>query len=169
MNNRTPMDQAVTRLAILEACLPALLSAPAWARKTGMGAHPKAESPQESASPNTIPMSLIVSVEAKNGKDILAVSREDVIVFHEHDRLRVTDWVPLQGDQAGLQLLVLIDEGTTMSIGPPTTLISVGTCATEQSRSFRTSRWTTPKLQRRCGCRWVLSVRRPVLTSPRQT
>lgn len=62
-----------------------------------------------------------------------------MIVFHEHDRLRVTDWVPLQADQIGLQLLVLIDERATMSIGlqfddlrqfmsaqPPTTLISVG-------------------------------------------
>ena len=117
MDSRIATNQTVVRPAILGACLLALLWEPTLAQKTDVGSRPKAESSQAGASLNTIPVNLIVSVEAKSGKDVPAVGREDVVVFHEHDRLQVTDWVPLQSDQAGLQLLVLIDEGTTTNIG----------------------------------------------------
>ncbi|HXP82686.1 MAG TPA: hypothetical protein VN976_22490 [Verrucomicrobiae bacterium] len=88
----------------------------------------------------TVPVSMVVSVEARHGKDIPVVNnKEDVRVFEGRDRLRVKDWIPLQGSQADLELLVLIDEaaGQTvasqfddvrrfMSAQPPTTAIAVG-------------------------------------------
>jgi hypothetical protein len=88
----------------------------------------------------TVPVSMVVSVEARHGKEIPAVNnKEDVRVLEGHDRLRVTDWIPLQGSQADLELLVLIDEATGqtvasqfddvrrfMSAQPPTTAIAVG-------------------------------------------
>ena len=55
------------------------------------------------------------------------------------DRDQVTGWVPLQGDQAGLELFVLIDQATDMSVTsqfddlrrflnsqPPTTAVAIG-------------------------------------------
>jgi hypothetical protein len=88
----------------------------------------------------TVPVSVVVSVEARHGKVIPVVNnKEDVRVLEGHDRLRVTDWIPLQGSQADLELLVLIDEATGqtvasqfddlrrfMSAQPPTTSIAVG-------------------------------------------
>jgi hypothetical protein len=46
-----------------------------------------------------------------------AVNREDVVVSQGNNRLKVTDWVPLQGDKAELQLFILIDDATDPNIG----------------------------------------------------
>ena len=129
----------VGRPMILSLCLFAMLPVTAIAQESGIGHRSTQESSPQSASPGTVPVSMIVSVEAKQGKEVPTVSREDVVVFQAHDRVRVTDWVPFQGDQAGLQLFLLIDEGTTATIGlqfddlrhfidnqPPTTAIAVG-------------------------------------------
>jgi hypothetical protein len=88
----------------------------------------------------TASVSTVVSVEARHGKDIPAVNnKEDVRAFEGHDRLRVTDWIPLQGNRAEFELLILIDEATSQSVAsqfddlrkfmnaqPPTTAIAVG-------------------------------------------
>ncbi len=95
-------------------------------------------SAQQSASV-TVPVSTVVSVEARHGKDIPVVNREDVRVFEGRNRLQVTDWIPLQGDQSSLELFVLIDDasntnlasqfedmGHFMNAQPPATAIAVG-------------------------------------------
>jgi hypothetical protein len=95
-------------------------------------------SAQQSAS-ETVPVSTLVSVEARHGKDIPVVNREDVRVFEGHNRLKVTDWIPLQGDQSSLELFVLIDDASNtnlasqfddmrhfMNAQPPATVIAVG-------------------------------------------
>ena len=88
----------------------------------------------------TVPVSTVVSVEAKHGKDIPAVEhKEDVRVLEGRDRLQVTDWIPLQGSEADLELLILIDEETGQTVAlqfddlrrfmnaqPPTTAIAIG-------------------------------------------
>src|SRR6266478_2601917 len=56
-------------------------------------------SAQQSASA-TVPVSTVVSVEARRGKDVPALNREDVRVFEGRNRLQVTDWIALQGDQS---------------------------------------------------------------------
>jgi hypothetical protein len=95
-------------------------------------------SAQQSAS-GTVPVSTVVSVEARHGKNIPVVNREDVRVFEGHNRLQVTDWIPLQGNQSSLELFVLIDDSSNtnlasqfedmrhfMNAQPPTTAIAVG-------------------------------------------
>jgi hypothetical protein len=72
--------------------------------------------PVEGASP-AIPVSMIVSVEAKHGKEIPQVNREDVIVFQEHNRVPVKDWVPLEESAGGLEIFLLIDDSTDTSLG----------------------------------------------------
>ncbi len=95
-------------------------------------------SAQQSTS-GTVPVSTVVSVEARHGKDIPVVNREDVRVFDGRNRLQVTEWIPLQRDQSSLELFVLIDDASNtnlasqfedmrhfMNARPPTTAIAVG-------------------------------------------
>jgi hypothetical protein len=66
---------------------------------------------------NGIPAHLLVTVEPHHGHDVPAVAREDVLVFEGHDRDTVTDWVPAQGDRAALELIILIDDAASTSLG----------------------------------------------------
>ncbi len=87
----------------------------------------------------TVSVSAVVSVEARHGKDIPVLNREDVRVFEGRNRLQVTEWIPLQGDRSSLELFVLIDDASStnlaiqfedmrhfMNAQPPTTAIAVG-------------------------------------------
>jgi hypothetical protein len=94
----------------------------------------------QQTSSETVPVKMIVSVEAKRGKEVPTVDhKEDIRAFEGKERLHVTDWVPLQGSRANLELLVLIDEAAALSVAgqfddvrrfinaqPPTTAIAVG-------------------------------------------
>ena len=84
---------------------------------TGIAGAAVSWSSQQGASSSTVPVTLIVSVEARRGKDIPVIHREDVRVFQGRERLQVTDWVPLQGDQSELELFALIDEAIDTSVG----------------------------------------------------
>jgi hypothetical protein len=92
-----------------------------------------------SASAGTVPVKMVVSVEAKHGGEFPTINREDVRVVQEGTRLQVIDWTPLEGDRAGLELYVLIDDAADVSLSmqfddlrqfmnaqPPTTSIAVG-------------------------------------------
>src|SRR6266404_4360907 len=72
-------------------------------------------SAQQSASA-TVPVSTVVSVEARHGKNVPALNREDVRAFEGRTRLQVTDWIPLQGDQSSLELFVLIDDASNTNL-----------------------------------------------------
>ena len=93
----------------------------------------------QQSSSATVPVSTVVSVEARHGKDIPTVNREDVRAYQGKDRVRVTDWIPLQGSQAGLELFVMIDESTGLDVAsqfddlrrfltsqPATTSVAIG-------------------------------------------
>jgi hypothetical protein len=95
-------------------------------------------SPQ-SPSAGTIPVTTVVSVEAKYGKQPPEIQRQDVRAFLNGKRVSVADWVPLRGDKAGLELFVLIDESINQNVAlqfddlrhfmnaqPPTTSLGVG-------------------------------------------
>ncbi len=95
-------------------------------------------SPQTPAA-GTVPVSTVVSVEAKYGKEVPEIQRQDVRAFLSGKRATVTDWVPLRGDKAGLELFILIDESVDqnvalqfddlrrfMSAQPSTTTLGVG-------------------------------------------
>ncbi len=86
-----------------------------------------------------VPVHLVVTVEARHGKDVPIVHREDVMAYQGKERGTVTDWLPLQGDHAGLDFFVLLDDASSTSLGsqlddlrqfilgqPPTTSIGVG-------------------------------------------
>lgn len=114
-------------------CVLYLLASAAW---IGIGSRAAA---QEAAAPaGAAPAQLVVTVEPKHGSNAPVIRKDDVMVFEGHDRDQVTDWIPLQGDRAGLQLFFLIDDESGMSLGtqlddirkfmesqPPTTKIGV--------------------------------------------
>lgn len=88
---------------------------------------------------NGVPVQMVVTVEARHGKEVPVVSRQDVVVRQGHDRADVLEWIPLQGDRAGLELCLMLDDGSTSNLGmyleelrqfinaqPPTTAIAVG-------------------------------------------
>jgi hypothetical protein len=64
-----------------------------------------------------IPAHLVVTVEARHGSEVPVINREDVMVYEGHDRDTVTDWVPAQGDHAALELFVVLDDGSSWSVG----------------------------------------------------
>jgi len=95
--------------------------------------------PPPQTSEELVPVSTVVTVEARRGKDVPVINKEDVRVLQGHNRLQVTDWIPAQGDHAALELLILIDEGASqtvanqfddlrkfMSAQPTTTAVAIG-------------------------------------------
>lgn len=91
-------------------------------------------------SPTTgTPVHMVVTAEAHHGTDVPVLQREDVMVYQGRDRVKTTDWVALQGDRAGLELFLLLDDAAGISLGsqiedlrqfiktqPATTKIGVG-------------------------------------------
>jgi hypothetical protein len=77
--------------------------------------------PQMAAQDNTSSagpaVKLVVTVEPRRGKDVPDVSREDVMVYEGRERDAVTGWLPLLGDHAGLELFVMLDDSSNMSLG----------------------------------------------------
>jgi hypothetical protein len=56
------------------------------------------------------PVRLVVTAEPHKGKNVPALSTGDISVYQGKDRLNVTELIPLQGEHAGLQLAILIDD-----------------------------------------------------------
>jgi hypothetical protein len=61
---------------------------------------------------------MVVTVEPHHGNDVLEVKREDVMVYEGKDRDTVTQWIPAQGEHAALELFILLDDGSDVSLGP---------------------------------------------------
>src|SRR5262249_22511400 len=119
--NNVKKSTQMIQLTFLLALLPHLASALQDPPSAGTAAH------------------MIVTVEAHHGTNVPVIHREDVVVYEGRDRDQVTDWVPLLGDHAGLELFVLIDDASNSSLDsqlrdlhqfisnqPVTTLIGVG-------------------------------------------
>src|SRR6202041_1133487 len=71
-------------------------------------AAPQQDSTQQAGSSGDVPVHMVVTVQPRHGGDAPALAADDVKVFQRNSQDRVTSWVPLQGDRAGLQLFILI-------------------------------------------------------------
>jgi hypothetical protein len=93
--------------------------------------------------PNTsttdVPVKMVVTVKARHGAEVPVVAEADVQVYQRDKSNTVTSWIPLQGDRAGLQLYILIDDSARDSLAlqfasiakfideqPPSTSIGIG-------------------------------------------
>lgn len=68
-------------------------------------------------TPAMQPAHVLVTVEARHGSNIPEITQRDAMVYEGHDRDQVTDWVPAQGDHAGLELFILLDDGSGLNLG----------------------------------------------------
>jgi hypothetical protein len=93
---------------------------------------------QQSPATGT-PVHMVVTAEARHGADVPDIQKEDVMVYQGRDRVKTTDWIPLQGDHSELELFLLLDDAAGTSLGsqledlrkfivaqPATTKIGVG-------------------------------------------
>lgn len=98
---------------------------------------------QQKAPSTAVPVHMLVTVEALHGKEVPVLHREDVAVHQGPKLLPVTDWLPFQGEHAGLDLFVLVDDSSSTLLGsyledlhhfiasqPATTRIGVGYTST---------------------------------------
>jgi hypothetical protein len=63
------------------------------------------------------PVRVVVTVEAQKDAAPPNLTKDDVMVYLDNQRMRVTDWTPIQNDRVGLELWLLIDDGTDSSLG----------------------------------------------------
>jgi hypothetical protein len=63
------------------------------------------------------PVRVVVTVEAQKDAAPPNLTKDDVMVYLDNQRMRVTDWTPIQSDRVGLELWLLIDDGTDSSLG----------------------------------------------------
>jgi hypothetical protein len=93
---------------------------------------------QEGAASAGPAVNLVVTVEARHGSNVPEITREDVMVYEGKDRDKVTGWLPLRGDRAGLELFIMLDDSANVSLGsqledirqfisaqPPTTKVGI--------------------------------------------
>jgi hypothetical protein len=71
---------------------------------------------QESASAG-VPVRIVVTAEPRHGSSVPVINREDVKVMQGKERATVNEWIPAQGDNAALELFILIDDGSNTSLG----------------------------------------------------
>ena len=87
----------------------------------------------------TVPVTMTVSASVPSDKRMPDLSQQDIAVTQGKQRLKVTEWVPAEGDRAGLELFILIDDSSNPALGmhlddlktfinaqPSTTSIGVG-------------------------------------------
>ncbi len=102
----------------------------------GIGTTAFAKSPDP---PILAPVRMIVTAAALHGQNPPPIAEKDVQVFQEREKREVTAWTPAQGDHAGLDLYLLVDDSASSDVDgmigdlrdfinaqPDTTSISVG-------------------------------------------
>jgi hypothetical protein len=73
-------------------------------------------SAQQAGSSSDVPVHLVVTAKPRHGTQAPALAADDVKVYQKGKLDTVTSWVPLQGDRAGLQLFILIDDTSRDSL-----------------------------------------------------
>src|SRR5580704_2460273 len=72
---------------------------------------------QDEATGSGVPIRIVVTVEGPQDASPPNLARNDVMVFLDNERMRVVDWTPVQNDRTGLQLWLLIDDGSDTELG----------------------------------------------------
>ena len=64
-----------------------------------------------------VPVQMTLTVESRHDKAIPTLNQEDVLVFQKSQRLPVTNLVVCQGENAALELFILLDDASSMNLG----------------------------------------------------
>jgi hypothetical protein len=121
---------------------------------------------QDKSAQGTVQVHLVATNEAQHGDEVPTLQRGDVKVKQGKNFLKVNQLIPAKGENAALQLFVLIDDTLDTGIGnnlndirdfvnaqPASTVIAVGYMSNAPSKSPRTSPPITPSPSRRSACR----------------
>src|SRR5258708_36882258 len=65
----------------------------------------------------SVPVSLVVTAEARHGGDVPLITPDEVRVYQGRDQGQVGDWIPLGGDRAAPGFLCFLDNGADPPIG----------------------------------------------------
>jgi hypothetical protein len=76
----------------------------------GMVSLPALAGPHKPNTSSDVPVKMVVTVRARHGEEVPVVSKADLQVYQRNTQDAIASWVPLQGDRAGLQLFILIDD-----------------------------------------------------------
>ena len=87
-----------------------------WACTPGAGAQAFRDKSDPSTE-KTVPVTIVVSVEAKHGAQVPQIFKEDVMVFQGGNRVKVTDWRPIREKRPELELFILVDDACDTSAG----------------------------------------------------
>jgi hypothetical protein len=81
----------------------------------------------------------IVTVTSKSTEDVITVPQQSISLSENRKTQEVSGWVPLRGQRAGLQLVVLVDDASRGNLGlqlndlksfvnalPPSTQVAIG-------------------------------------------
>ena len=71
---------------------------------------------QNAPAASGVPAHMVVTEETHQGSGVPTIGSADVIVAEGQEHDQVTGWVPAQGDHAGLELYILLDDGSTSSL-----------------------------------------------------
>jgi hypothetical protein len=72
---------------------------------------------QDQATSSGALVRIVVTVEGKKDVAPPNLAPNDVLVYLDNERMRVTDWTPVQNDRIGFELWLLIDDGTDTTLG----------------------------------------------------
>src|ERR1700682_4839648 len=72
---------------------------------------------QDQATSTGVPVRIVVTVEGQKDAAPPNLARNDILVYLDNERMRVTDWTPVQNDRTGFELWLLIDDGTDTALG----------------------------------------------------
>ena len=72
---------------------------------------------QPAVSSSEVPVTTVVTVLGPKFTPPPAISKDDILVREGQSRKDITDWVPAQGDKAGLELAILVDDADRRDIG----------------------------------------------------
>jgi hypothetical protein len=70
----------------------------------------------QAAASTTVPVTAVVTVLGPKYTPPPALSKDDISVYAGKNKSAVTGWTPAQGDKAGLQLAIVIDEASTTDL-----------------------------------------------------
>lgn len=80
-------------------------------------AQPEQATSNQTSSYQGVATQLVVTAEPKKGSTVPVIKQDDVLVYEGHTRDQVTGWIPATGDQAALDLFLLIDDSSSETLG----------------------------------------------------
>jgi len=81
-----------------------------------LGAFTLSTAAQEASAAGGPAVNMVVTVEARHGMNPPAVDRQDAMVYEGKTRDSVTGWTPAKGDNAGLELFILLDDSANATL-----------------------------------------------------